>query len=209
MRHWILTAALLTTSCIWAQEKALTSTGETVILYDDGTWVYEDTGNLPNAFNIPTNPAVFKKDRNAVFELKSKKTDFAFHIDPRYWTFEKASNNAEAEYELKLRDEDMYGVIIAEQIPIPLETLRGIALDNGKSVAPDLHIVNEEYRNVNGIKVLHLQMDGTMQGIKFSYFGYYATNESGTVQFITYTSTNLLGKYKFEAEKLLNGLELQ
>jgi hypothetical protein len=49
-------------------------------------------------------------------------------------------------------------------------------------------------------------MDGTMKGIKFTYFGYYYSNAEGTVQFITYTSQNLLDKYKESIEELLNGL---
>ncbi|MCC7520261.1 MAG: hypothetical protein IT220_01380, partial [Flavobacteriaceae bacterium] len=102
--------------------------------------------------------------------------------------------------------EDLYGMIISEKVEIPLETLRSIAIENGKSVAPDLKIMKEEYRTVNGLKLLLLQMNGTMQGIKFSYYGYYYSNTNGTVQFITYTSQNLLNSYIPEIEKLLNGI---
>lgn len=59
---------------------------------------------------------------------------------------------------------------------------------------------------VNGLKVLLMQMDGTIQGIKFSYFGYYYSNNSGTVQFITYTSQNMLEAKMADAVELLNGL---
>ena len=67
-------------------------------------------------------------------------------------------------------------------------------------------ITKEEYRIVNGAKVLLLQMNGTMQGIKFSYYGYYFSNSNGTVQFVTYTSTNLITSYLPKIELLLNGI---
>jgi hypothetical protein len=100
----------------------------------------------------------------------------------------------------------LYGMVIAEKMEIPLETLKKIAIDNGRKSAPDLVIQNEEYRTVNGLRVLHLQMAGTMQGIKFFYYGYYFSNESGTVQFVTYSAQNLLGTFKSDIEELLNGL---
>jgi len=48
-------------------------------------------------------------------------------------------------------------MIITEKVEIPLKSLKNIALVNVKSVAPDVSVVMEEYRNVNGLKVLCLQ----------------------------------------------------
>ena len=107
---------------------------------------------------------------------------------------------------LRNKGEDLYAMIITEKFEIPISTLKDVALENGRDVSPDLKIVKEEYRNVNGLDLLLMQMDGTIQGIKFSYYGYYYSNESGTVQFLTYTSQNLLAEYKSDIEDLLNGL---
>lgn len=190
-----------------AQQNAVTERGEEVVLYDDGTWRYLEE-KVETKDEIPTNPKKFKKDKGSSFLLKSSNLGVGFWINPKEWSFKKASNNAEAEYELELKQEDLYGMVISEKIEIPLETLKNIALDNGREAAPDLKIVKEEYRNVNGLKVLFLQMDGTMQGIEFSYYGYYFSNEEGTIQFITYTAQSLMEAYKSESEKLLNGFVL-
>lgn len=114
--------------------------------------------------------------------------------------------NPEAEFELVKKDGDLYGMIVTERLEIPLETLKIIAVENARAMAPDLRVVKEEYRMVNGLKVLVLQMNGTMQGIKFAYFGYYYSNENGTVQFVTYTSQSLMKTSQKECETLLNGL---
>jgi hypothetical protein len=187
-----------------AQERAVTETGEEVILYADGTWSFLNAGS--EIKEIPVNKKVFKKSKNASFLLKSSRVNLGFWLDPKKWSFKKAANNEDAEYELQLRDGDLYGMIITEKVEVPLEALKDIAIENGRAVAPDLKIVKEEYRTVNGTKVLLIQMNGTTQGIKFSYFGYYYSNSNGTIQFVTYTSQNLLDTYENDCEELLNGI---
>jgi hypothetical protein len=189
----------------YGQIKAVTENGDEVTLFDDGTWSYDDLEILESA-EIMMNPATFKKNDKATFLLKSSKSNFGFYLNPKEWSFTKEASNMAAEYELQLKSGDLYGMIIAEQVEIPLENLRGIAISTAKSAAPDLRVINEEYRMVNGLKMLHLQMNGTMQGIKFSYYGYYYSNESGTVQYVTFTSQNLIESYREQCDALLNGL---
>ena len=84
-----------------------------------------------------------------------------------------------------------------------------IALENAKKAAPDARIVKEEYRVVNGNKVIYLEMEGTIQGIKFKYLGYYYSDRSGSTQYLTYTGANLVGEYKKDIERFLNGFTVQ
>lgn len=189
----------------FAQQKAVTETGEEVILYDDGTWKYVNEEDSDGE-EIPTNSTEFMKGKKATFLLKSTKVNLGFYLNAKEWAFEKAGDDEAVEYSLQLKGEDLYGMIITEKIEIPLETLKRVAFENGKSVSPDIQIVHQEYRVVNGIKVLLMQMDGTIEGVKFSYYGYYFSSEEGTVQYVTYTSQNLLDEYRATCEELLNGL---
>ena len=203
-RTLLLLISLFFVNLIQAQQKAVTETGEEVILFEDGTWKYQNEELISEKIT-PTNPKNFKKDKESTFLLKSSKLNIGIYLNPKKWSFKKATNKPEAEFELNFKGGDLYGMVITEKFEIPLETLKSIALENGKAAAPDLKIVKEEYRTVNGLKVLLLQMNGTTQGIKFSYYGYYFSSPNGTVQFITFTSQNLLDSYKHESEKLLNG----
>ncbi len=146
-----------------------------------------------------------KKTKKATFKLKSKITDVGVWIDPKKWKFVKGAVNGDAEFEFQKKGDDLYGMLISEQLEIPVETLREIAFENARSVAPDLKIIKEEYRNVNGIDVFMMQMVGTIQGIRFVYFGYYYSNESGTVQLLAYTGEQLFEEYQEEMETFLNG----
>lgn len=206
MRKITLTLiGLICINLIHAQQKAITETGEEVILFDDGTWKLQHEDEKVEQ-ETPTNPFKYKKDKESTFLLKSNKFNVGFWLNPKIWSFKKATEESEAEYKLQLKSGDIYGMIITEKVEIPLETLKTIALDNGKAAAPDLKIVKEEYRTVNDIKVLLLQMNGTIKGIKFSYYGYYFSNANGTVQLITYSSKKILENNQTKIEELLNGL---
>lgn len=190
---------------VLSQQKAVTELGEEVVLYEDGTWAYLSP-DVKKDVEIPINPTPFEKMSTSSFLLKSNSINAGFWLNPKKWSFKKAIDNPDAEYELQLKDGDLYGMVISEAVEIPITTLKNIALENGRAVAPDLKIIKEEFRHVNGLKVLLLQMHGTMQGIKIAYNGYYFSNASGTLQFITYTSQNLMKEYMNESEELLNGL---
>lgn len=185
-----------------AQVQAVTSNGDEVVLYTDGTWKYvkktEDK-------KINTNKTVFTRSTESGFLLKSNIVSTGIYVNPKKWSFKKSDADGEAEYSFQLKAKDAYGMLMSERVEIPLESLRKIALENAKEASPDVSITHEEYRMVNGIKLLHLQMDGTIEGIRFSYLGYYYSYEKGTVQFLTYTSQNLLKEYRKDMEELLNG----
>lgn len=200
----LLLVLITSVNHVFSQQRALTEKGKEVILYDNGTWKYLDNEFEDN--EIPTNSATFVKSEDASFLLKSSILNVGFWMNPKKWIFKKAITNQDAEYEFQLKEGDLYGMVITEKVEIPLKTLKTIALDNAKTFSPDIEIVKEEYRKVNGIKVLLLQLNGTAQGIQFSYYGYYYSNSNGTVQFITYTSQNLMDDYKNVCEEMLNGM---
>ena len=208
MKHFSSACLLVCLAfCLSAQKKAVTENGEEVLLFDDGTWKYAHENDGDSISVIPVNPGLFAKGKDATFQLKSNKTGFSFWLNPQKWTFKKAVNNPAAEYELKYKNGDVYGMIIPEQIEIPLGSLVDLAFNNARNVSSDLKVVQKEYRMVNGYKAIFMQMDGTVQGIKLSYYGYYYSSPKGTVQFITYTSQNLMEQFKSACEDLLNGME--
>lgn len=190
---------------IYGQQKAITETGEAVVLYNDGRWTYIERDTLL-ASEIPFNPEKFKKSKKSTFLLKSTRVDIGCWLDPKKWTFQKAEEHDAAEYEINNDEKGLYGLLITEKIEIPVETLANIALDNARDVAPDIKIINKEYREVNGLKVLMLRMTGTIQEILFSYYGYYYSNDDGAVQFLVYSSKENIDANIEEIESLLNGM---
>ena len=111
----------------YASQKAITDTGDEVILFNDGTWKYSDNVKTDDQ-KIKTNETKFKKPESATFKLKSKRNKSAFWLNTKKWIFQKATSNAEAEYEFQLKGQDLYGMSISEGVHIPLESLVEIAL---------------------------------------------------------------------------------
>jgi hypothetical protein len=208
MKSYLLPIVLfLATYSVDAQKKAVTETGEEVLLFDNNTWKYaNDTEAQIELKSIPVNSKSFTKSNTSSFLLKSTKASMGVWIDNKKWQFKKAIKNDEAEYEFQSKQGDLYAMLISEKIEIPIESLKKIAIDNAKQAAPDIQVIKEEYRTVNGNKVLLMQMQGTITGIKFVYYGYYYSNEKGTIQLISYTSQNLFKTEMPNAEEFLNGL---
>ena len=187
------------------QQKAVTETGETVVLYSDGQWTYVNKDTIREQ-EIPTNSTNFKKDKSSDFLVKSSKMNIGFWIDSTAWSFEKSASHDAAEFEFVNESKGLYGLSITETLQIPMETLANIALENARDAAPDVNVISKEYRTVNGIRVLMMQMTGTIQDILFSYYGYYYTSGNGALQFLVYSSKENVDAHVSEIEKLLNGL---
>jgi hypothetical protein len=202
----ILTTFVISCYTAQSQIQAITSDGGEVVLYPDGTWKYADsTANDPN-LAISVNPNIFIKPETSTFKLISKRTGTNLYLNSKVWKFEKQKPNEMIEYLITEKSGDAaYCMIISEKAEVPLSALRNIALANAKRASVDVAIVKEEYRMVNGQKVLCLQFTATVQQMKFMYYGYYHSSPKGTVQIISYTFLNLFEQKKAMLEELLNG----
>jgi hypothetical protein len=203
----VLACSGLFSLTINAQTQAVTSTGETVTLYENGTWEYVGKKKDREAL---INSSSFTKNPGASFLVKSKRTNYGLYIDPTKWRIDKkGENESDAEYSFNFKNGSSYAVMITEKAELSFELLKEAALVNGRAAAPDIAIVEEEYRIVNNNKVLLLQLKGTMKGLSFSYYGYYVTGQSGTIQLISFTTSKLFNEHKKEMETFLNGLIIQ
>ncbi|MBK7212313.1 MAG: hypothetical protein IPH88_03230 [Bacteroidales bacterium] len=187
-----------------AQIRGVTEFGESIMLYDDGTWEY--ISDSIETAEIPVNATPYFKSKASTFLYKSEKLNIGLYSDPAKWVLEEKNDADVAEFTFRMKNEDLYAMIINEKLDVSLENMREIALMNGRTVAPDLVLEAQEMRTVNGMQVLMLQMTGTIQGMKFKYYNYYYTSPEGATQFLTYCSENMFPTYKNDMEVLLNGL---
>jgi len=183
-----------------SQQTATTDSGKKVILYDNGKWEYVKS----DTSIIDTKIKGFAKPRTATSLAKSEKNNFGIWYDPKKW---KMDNEKETtEFFFSLAKGDGYAMAITERIQIGMENFKEIALGNARKAAPDIEVEKEEERMVNGILIKYIQMSGTVKGIKFTYAGYYCSNESGSIQFLSFTGKSLFKDYQNDFEDLLNGL---
>jgi len=205
---FVMTVIALISSSVYGAISAITENGDSVILSENGTWRYKDTNTNENE-EIALDKEKYKKSDLSSFNLKSKVTNASFWINPKEWSFTQGGKNEPSEYAFRVPDTDLYGMVISEGLQIKPEELVKIAFENAKSASPDVEIVKKEYRIVNGKKVIHMIMRGSIQSIDFTYIGYYYSDELGSTQFLTYTGTSLVDRYEGQIYSLLNGFDIK
>lgn len=192
-----------------SQTKALTDNGREVFLFDNGTWKYSDDNsntNVTSTDSLTTNKTKFTKTSQATFLVKSTIFNVGVFMDPSKWTFAAHRDNEKnPEYRFNLKSGEGYAMMVAEKTQISLENMRKIAFLNAQKASIDVKETSAEYRIVNNKKILCLKFQGTIQGIKFVYFGYYYSSPNGTIQLLSYTSQQYFDSIQKELENFLNG----
>lgn len=178
---------------------ATTEDGRKVLLFPDGKW-------KPVAAPPPAGPGrPHVRAAAATERVDLLRGAMAIYVDPGQWKRQPATEDL-TKTTFHHASGEAYGMIVAERLAIPLLKLKEIAISNARAAAPDAKVVFEETRHVNDIDVLVMQMEGTIQGIAFTYYGYYYSGPQGSLQVLTYTGTNLFAEYKGAFEEFLNGL---
>jgi hypothetical protein len=100
---------------------------------------------------------------------------------------------------------DAYLKVIAERLEIDPGQLTDVALSHAKSASPDVKVVTESWRTINGLRTLLVRLDGTTSGIRFSFYYQMYSDASGTVQLAGWTGTNLFDEYRRDFLELFAG----
>tara|TARA_X000001036_G_scaffold405660_1_gene413795 strand:+ start:84 stop:734 length:651 start_codon:yes stop_codon:yes gene_type:complete len=192
---------------LFSDIKAVTETGDQVILNDNGTWQYL----LDPIKDIRVNPRLYLSSYYSDFLLKSKIIDIGVRLNPKKYTFNKGIGGDE-EYMFIHESDEVYGMIIPENIIHinifeDVELIKKILTYNASTVGKNTRINDIEYRNVNQNKLLYVTYQTEIDEYSFTYMVYVLSEpEIGFVQFQVYTYTDLIDVYSEEMEELLNGL---
>jgi len=184
--------------------RARTETGEEVLLFSDGTWKHVQEGN-----GKPSQVVTYSKPASAQKLFKMKRGDFGVWVDESVWQGSKPKPGEAAEVEFDHAYGGGSALAIVERIPMPMDALRDIAIKNMEAVATsDVKVVREEYRIVNGRRVLCLVVETAVQRIPVVYYAYYYSGQAGTIQLLTWTGQSLFERYQQDLLDFLNGLEV-
>lgn len=213
---WILFALIATPNATNAQTLAVTEHGDTIYVYDNGTWSFslEESGNgmseldaLDVEINFKEIQDPFSFPENAKKEARSRLGFFKIRYDDSVWKRLPPSElNEEAEMAFQMRDRDVYCMIISEEIEIGDENLFKIAMDNmGSVVDSEMEVIHAERRLVNNSPIIRGTYEVNMSGMNLLFDSYYYSDSRGSVQFTTWTGGNVWKKYESEILDLLNG----
>lgn len=191
-----------------AQVKAVTETGEEVVLYSDGTW--KSTAAPKPGWNTRLDTLSVKKGEKSTFLVKGKKLKYGVWTNPKKWTFstDKLPSAPSTEYFFRMKDGDAYTITVPEEVQVDFEALSALGLKIAQAADPNARIVSEENRLVNGVLVKCVEMKVSVQGMGLYYIGYYYSGPEGIVRMLAFTSQNTITKYRKDMEELLNGFTM-
>ena len=192
----------------FGQEIAITERGDSVVLYYNGTWDYWDNyqNNSKRIAEIGFNENTYTKPASSNKKINGSNQAYEVWYDDKVWKRVPVGNlNDDADMALQMIKGDVYSLLIYEELQVPIENLSDIALENAIGGMPDVKIVDRNYRVVNSDTLICMQMDGSTQGMKITYYTYYFSNSKGSFQFHAFTGQNVFEKYKSDIENLLNG----
>jgi len=200
-----------------AQVQAITEHGDTIYVYDNGTWSFYDDrmpmGDRLERFkdvkiDIDTIATLFTVSKNSKKKAKGKLGFYDLMFDEKQWDRTPPANiNPEAEMAFVGKDKGMWCLLIAEGMEIGKEQLFKIAVNMMKErTGAQVEILKVEQRNVNGKDVLRGVTKVEVQGMKLIFDSYYYSCPKGSIQVTVWTGENIYEEKREKIEELLNGL---
>jgi len=217
MKYLVTTFFLFFTfTSVFSQTKAVTELGDTIYVYNNGTWSYEMLEETPE-FNelsflnesipLDTISNEFTYSQSATKEVENSFDLFKIKYNEKKWRrVPSASLNDEAEFAFENKDADIWCIVISEETSIAPEMLFSIARQSIKEkMGTNPEVIKSELRTVNGHQVVRGAMKANVSGITFLFDTYYFSNENGSVQFTTWSSEAIWKREQENILEFLNG----
>lgn len=128
---------------------------------------------------------------------------FEVSYDPAKWRIKPANVVGVTEFQHVSGDAGLK--VISERIEVARDNFRNVVIENARALAPDIAVLSEIPRTVNGLKVVVIRYGGTTSGIKFTFYNQMYSDASGTVQLAGWTGTNLFDEYQRDFLELFAG----
>ncbi len=184
-----------------AQIKAITDTGDEIILLDNKTWRYKIEKNKID-FDTNKNSS---ETNNSNSLIKSDIGDFGVNINPNIIKTNSYSFNKDAEFTFVSKDGKFWALFMTEKISVPLKFIKDFKIKSMKEKTDSLEILQEDDRIVNGMKIMHVKLKGTSKNFNFIYCIYFASSDSSTSQLFSYCLESDFENNRENMYKFLNG----
>lgn len=183
------------------QIKAITDTGDEVILHEDKTWRYKIEKTKIDSNKIQKTP----NNINTTHLFKSDVGDYGVYINTNIVKTNKTKLNKDAEFSFSSINGKFWAIFMSENIGIPLKSVKEFKINTMKEKMDSFEILQEEEKNINGINIIHCRFKGTANNLNFIYCVYFASCDSSTSQLFAYCLENDFENNRNDIYKLLNG----
>ena len=216
MHRLLIPLLLLVAGSSFAQLRAVTERGDTIYVYDNGTWSFYADGAASNLgeglfseqLDIARNDVVRTGRLKDGERLTSRFGFYELAYDPEVWRrVPPGTLNAEAEHALVGDNNGMFMIAIAEEGEIGTENLVKVARQHMRAVAEQpIELLELDYRTVNGVPVAYASHRVRISGMDIVWMAIYHSGPAGSLQVATWTTENLYAKKKDRMQTLLDNV---
>ena len=204
-----------------SQTMAVTEDGDTIYVYDNGTWSFEQLEEMPELANdlaflsaevsLDTLTQPFEVSPDAKKQVENARGQFVIKYDDKEWKrVPPATLNDAAEFAFQSKKSDIWCIVISEETSIAHDKLFLVAKNTMKqNTGSEPEIIKTELRTVNGHEVVRGVMKADFSGIPFVFDTFYFSNELGSVQFTAWTGDGVWAKNEEKILALLHGFMVQ
>lgn len=128
---------------------------------------------------------------------------FEMTYDPLKWRQQKVDEPGVVQF--VHRSGEAYIKVIADRNQVSPDGLRSVVLENARNASPEITLVYETPRTINGLPVRVMRYSGENKGFKFTFYNQIFADASGNVQLAAWTGTNLFDEYRADFLELFAG----
>lgn len=190
------------------QERAITESGDTVVLKPDSTLLASKHYNLDSNFAHPENPdtVVKKPDEAADYTSGSPKRYILWYNDETWQKIPPEQIHKKADVALKMKDRLAYASIIYRPFQLDADKMQRVHFSRMKRAVNNAQQLSKGYRVVNGDTMATSKVKYKRSSLTYIYCSQYHSNSHGSVQLYTFTAKRFYPELKNRIHKLLNGL---
>ncbi|RFC54735.1 hypothetical protein [Brumimicrobium aurantiacum] len=203
-----------------AQTTAVTEDGDTIYVYQNGTWSFDkdEVSPIPNHLSfmyldldIDTLSTPFTTPKSAKSKVSNDFISFDVNYNNDLWKrVPPATLNDDAEFGFQSKEHDIWSIVISEETTIAPDDLFRIAKNSmEENTGSEVEILKTEHRTINGTPIIRATVRASFSGITFIFDSYYYSNENGSVQFTTWTSDKIWKRNENVILDLMNGFVVQ
>ena len=155
---------------------------------------------------ISTNSQIFNKNSNADFYIRLKKANVGVWVDTSKWEIDKADTHLTFKYKTSYSTELHLYYFTTKRTDIENCNLQ---IEIWENVFKNFNLISKEYREVNGTKIIFLDIEGRYGTTPETMIGYHKAVGNGTITFRCVIATQNISAFENDIIELLNGLVIE
>jgi len=200
-----------------AQEKAVTLTGDTIFIYMDGRWTYEERSvdEMEETREVEIVEWVIDTTYSDFFSSAAadKKIDrpvdfYSLQYTDNLWKrLPPAAVHPQASHAFQFDKDEVQVFLIVDSVDVGLEqAFRGAMETIQQNPDADLNVSLVELVAVNGTDMIRADYTLVAQEILFRFNTYFYSGPKGTIQYTAYAPEDVFGSNEVYIDEILHGL---